>query len=254
MTTFADHLANALSPVEFCRSIGFEPDQWQREVLESQHPRILLNIHRQGGKSWVCAAKAVHVCAFEPNSLVLVIAPSLRQSSELFLKIRTIARSMDGGAPPSETDSATTWTLSNGSRCVVLPGTEQTVRSFSACRLLLIDEAARVDDSAIAACRAFLAVSGGQLIMLSTPAGPRGAFYEAWESGGNDYERYHAKAVDCPRISPQYLAQELAALGPQMFSAEYEGCFVSGAYALFDESALQAMFVTDFEPLYPNGV
>jgi len=248
VSRIATDIARALSPVEFCRSIGFEPDSWQQSVLESQHPRILLNVTRQGGKSWVVAAKAVHVCAFEPGSLVLCIAPSLRQSSELFLKIRTIARSMDGGAPPAETESATTWTLSNGSRCVVLPGTQQTVRSFSSCRLLLVDEAARVDDAAIAACRAFLAVSHGQLIMLSTPAGSRGSFYEAWESGGNAYERYRVPATDCPRISAEFLAEERLALGEWLYKSEYECSFEScAAAAVFRDEDIEAMFRQEVE-------
>jgi len=239
VSRLAVDLAHALSPVEFCRSIGFEPDPYQRDVMESQHPRICLCAARQVGKSWICAAKAVHVAVYEPGSLVLAIAPTLRQSSELFLKIRAIARSMDGGAPPAETDSATTWTLSNGSRCVVLPGTEQTVRSFSSCRLLLVDEAARVDNAAIAACRAFLAVSGGQLIMLSSPAGARGAFYEAFVHGGSAYERYLVKAEDCSRISASFLAAERTALGEYFYQSEYECRFLSAETAAFDPDWLE---------------
>lgn len=253
MSLTAD-MARALSPVEFCRSIGFEPDPWQAQVLESRHPRILLNAARQTGKSWVCAALACWVACYEPGALVLVVAPSLRQSQELYLKIRTIARSMDGGAPPSDGESASVWSLSNGSRVAVLPGSEQTIRAFSSVRLLLLDEASRTEDATVAACRPFLAVSGGQMIALSTPAGTRGWFYEAWENGGNDYERFRVQAKDCPRITPEFLRAELAALGPHMFAAEYECSFVSGAFALFDEADLKAMFTTDFAPLFPNGV
>jgi len=253
-TPLTTDLARALSPVAFCESIGFTPDAWQQQVLESQHPRILLNAARQTGKSWVCAAKAVHKAAYVPGSLTLVVAPSLRQSQELFLKIRTIARSMDGGPPPSEGDSASMWTLSNGSRVACLPGSEQTIRAFSAVDLLLLDEAARVEDATIAATRPFLAVSGGQMIALSTPAGVRGWWYEAWSSGGNDYERIEVKARDCPRITEDFLRAELAALGPHMFAAEYACSFVSGAFALFNEADLKAMFTTDFAPLFPNGV
>lgn len=248
MSRIATDIARALSPVEFCRSIGFEPDPWQASVLESRHPRILLNAARQSGKSWTCAAKATHTALYEPGSLVLVVAPSLRQSQELYLKIRTIARSIDGGAPPADSESASVWALSNGSRVACLPGSEQTIRAFSSVRLLLLDECSRIEDATIAACRPFLAVSGGQMIALSTPAGCRGAWYEMWESGGNDYERYRVPASDCPRITPAFLAAELAALGPHMFSAEYECSFVSGGFALFDEAALQAAFTTAFEP------
>ena len=47
-------------------------------------PQIILNIGRQVGKSTVIAVLALHTCLYEPGSLVIVIAPSERQSQELF--------------------------------------------------------------------------------------------------------------------------------------------------------------------------
>ena len=41
-----------------------------------------------------------------------------------------------------------------------------------------MDEASRVDDALYFAIRPMLAVSGGSLMMLSTPYGKRGVFYE----------------------------------------------------------------------------
>ena len=173
---------------------------------------------------------------------------------ELGLKIRTIAKSLDNPVP-SDLDNQTTWSLANGSRVVVLPGVEQSIRSFSAVRLLLLDEAARIDPATVASVRPMLATNArAQLIMASTPAGVGGPFYEAWENGGNDYERYAAKASECDRIAPEFLAAELAALGPHFFAQEYENSFVQGSFSTFDEDALQAMFRTDFEPMFPNGV
>jgi hypothetical protein len=55
-----------------------------------------------------------------------------------------------------------------------LPGTEKTIRGFSGAALLIVDEAARVDDALYYAVKPMLAVSGGSLLMLSTPYGRRG--------------------------------------------------------------------------------
>jgi hypothetical protein len=68
----------------------------------------------------------------------------------------------------------------NGSRIVGLPGTEATVRGFSAVSLLLIDEASRVPDEIYKALRPTLAVGNGDLWLMSTPHGQRGFFYETW--------------------------------------------------------------------------
>jgi hypothetical protein len=48
---------------------------------------------------------------------------------------------------------------------------------FSGVDLLLVDEASRADDHLYFAARSMLAVSGGALMMLSTPAGRRGVFH-----------------------------------------------------------------------------
>ena len=72
--------------------------------------------------------------------------------------------------------------MENGSRILALPGTEKTVRGYAQASLVVIDEAARVEDELIAAVRPMLAVSegGGRLIALTTPAGKRGWFFDAW--------------------------------------------------------------------------
>ena len=64
-----------------------------------------------------------------------------------------------------------------------------TVRGFSAVSMLLIDEAARVEDSMYKALRPMLAVSDGDLWLMSTPRGQQGFFYEAWEHGGAEWFR-----------------------------------------------------------------
>ena len=63
------------------------------------------------------------------------------------------------------------------------------MRGFSAVSLLLIDEAAQVEDAMYKALRPMLAVSDGDLWLMSTPYGKRGFFYECWEHGGPEWLR-----------------------------------------------------------------
>ena len=91
---------------------------------------------------------------------------------------------------------------------MALPGTEKTVRSYSGVRLLVVDEASRVDDALYGSVRPMLAVSQGRLVALTTPWGKRGWFYRAWSEGGADWERHRVPATDCPRISPAFLEEE----------------------------------------------
>src|ERR1700749_918306 len=73
--------------IRFAQSVGLQPDPWQREVLGAESKRMILNCSRQAGKSTVASVLALFVAVTRPGSLVLLVSPSLRQSSELFRKI-----------------------------------------------------------------------------------------------------------------------------------------------------------------------
>jgi hypothetical protein len=48
--------------------------------------------------------------------------------------------------------------------------------------------------------------------MLSTPYGKRGEFYEAWQNGGDSWERYMVPATEVSRITPEFFAEERRSL------------------------------------------
>jgi hypothetical protein len=246
-------LVRALNPAALAGAIGMAPDPWQTDVLRSQHPRILLNCCRQSGKSTTAAVLAIWTAIYEPGSVVLVLSPSMRQSGELFRKALGLYRSM-GRPVAAEAESALTLTLENRSRLVCLPGQEGTVRGYSGVRLLVVDEASRVDDELLAAIRPMMAVSAGRLIALSTPAGKRGWWYEAWESGGPDWLRVLITADQVPRISADFLEEERAALGEFLFRQEYYGRFAETSEQLFGAEAVAGAFDRTIEPLTIGGI
>src|SRR3954471_8167766 len=60
-------------------------DPWQRDVLLSAAPRLLLNATRQSGKSTAAALKAAWTVL--QGGIAVVVSPSLRQSGFLFRKL-----------------------------------------------------------------------------------------------------------------------------------------------------------------------
>ena len=168
--------------------LGFVPDPVQARVLNAETRRGVLNCTRQWGKSTVAAAKAVHHAFTEAGSLVIVVSPSSRQSGEFVRKASGFVQKL-GIRPKGDGDNEISLQLPNGSRIIGLPGTEATVRGFSAVSLLLVDEASRVSDELYMAVRPMLAVSDGELWLMSTPFGKRGFFWEAWERGGPEWQR-----------------------------------------------------------------
>ena len=240
-------LSAALDPVIFSQRIGIEPDPWQADLLRSTAPEIILNCSRQSGKSTTSATLAVHTALYQRDSLILLLSPGLRQSGELFKKCTSVYR--DAGRPVvSESDTALTLTLTNGSRIVSLPGKDRTVRGFSGVRLLIIDEGAWVLDPLYYAVRPMLAVSGGRLILMSTPFGKRGFFHHEWTEGGPVWKRIQVRAEDCPRIPPEFLAEERRTLPLWVYQQEYGCQFSETVDQLFGYDLVMSAMSDDLEP------
>jgi len=239
----------AISPLEVARRGGIEPDPWQRNVLESERQRIILLCSRQSGKSTVTSILAARQAVAVPRSLVLLLAPALRQSQELFRKVHTFYAAL-GEAVPSVVENALSLELANGSRIVCLPGSERTVRGFSAPDLVIEDESARVPDDLHHAIRPMLAVSRGKLVLLSSAFGKRGHFFETWEHGGPAWLRVKVTAHDVPRIDPAWLEAERAAIGDWWFDQEYLCEFKDAVDSYFRGEDIAAMASPDVRPLF----
>ncbi len=91
--------------------------------------------------------------------------------------------------------------------------------------------------------------AAGRLIALTTPAGKRGFFYEAWH-GDNSWHRVQVRAEDCPRISKEFLAEELRELGPTRYSEEYGLQFIDSDTSAFPTTIIDRAFTSEVRPLW----
>jgi len=243
-------LAQALDPVCFIEdNLRINLDRIQCEVLRRTPKRLILNICRQWGKSTIASFKALHRAVHYANSLILLLSPSLRQSVELFRKV-TEASILIKELPEKVEDSKLFVTFSNGSRIVSLPGKEQTVRGYSGADLIVIDEAASVPDDLYLAVRPMLAVSEGELMLISTPKGKRGFFYNVWEHGGKAWKRYTVTAKQCPRISESFLAEEKQSMPERWYKQEYFCQFLDIEDVVFPVEYIEATRDESVKPFY----
>lgn len=241
-------LCVALDPVIFTTEyLDFAPDQWQTEILRSQDKRIILNCCRQAGKSTIAAILSLHRVLFYPLSLILLVSPSLRQSAELFRKVTDFYKLLPI-KPKLVEDNKLSLQLDNGSRIVSLPGEEANIRGYSNVTLIIEDEASRVSDELYKAVRPMLAVSGGRLVLMSTPFGKRGHFYKEWESKSN-WRRVIIPATNCSRITPEFLEQERKSLGDWWFAQEYKCEFVESEDQFFRYYEIMEALDEDIKPL-----
>lgn len=244
------NLAAALDPDLFAREfLSFQPDPWQTKLLRWSGKRMLLNCSRQSGKSTSTAILALHRAVFYPDSLILLVSPSLRQSVELFRKIADFLGRL-AEKPKMVEENALSLQLENGSRIVSLPSKEATVRGFSGASLIIEDEASRVEDQLYRTMRPMLAVSRGRLILMGTPYGKQGHFFEEWTKGGSDWERIEVRATDCPRISPLFLDEERRSLGERWFRQEYLCEFAEAVDHVFSYETVMKALSPDVKTLF----
>lgn len=207
-----------------------------------------------------------------PKSTVIIISRAQRQSAELLRKVKDQYRALggdrlrSGGWRPrnlrgevttygddgstlcgplgpnewSVQDAVLSMELANRSRVISLPGTPDTLVGYTP-NLVIIDEAARVPDDLYRAVRPMLSVSHGRLVLLSTPFGKRGFYYDEWcrceeAKRVGRQPPWHAIrmiAPDCPRIEPEFLAEERQAIGDRWFRQEYLCSFEDTVGAVF---------------------
>lgn len=243
-------LRHAFDPVAFARErLGFQPDPKQAAVLASRSKQVILNCTRQWGKSTVTAARAVFTAWYYPESLTLVLSPTARQSSELVRKAASFLRRL-GVKTRGDGANEISILLPNRARIIGLPGTEATVRGFSGVKLLLVDEAARVDEDLYLSMRPVLAASNGDLWLMSTPFGRRGFFHQTWNADGPGWHRVKVPATECPRIRPAILERDRQTMGDRWFRQEYLCEFSDNEETLFTEDILRKALNYDIQPLF----
>ena len=241
-----------LDPAALFEDVVGEPDPWQRRALRSDSKRQLYLASRQSGKSSVAAIKSLHTAMYTPRSLVLLVSPSLPQSQEIFRKCLTSYR--DLGRPEGvAAESALRLELGNGSRIISLPGSEKTNVGYSA-DLLVIDEAARTPSELVEGMLPTVAVTGGSIIALTTPAGARGWFYELWTRPDVEevWERYEITAEACPRITEEVIEEARMTRGERHVRQEYYCSFEADEAGFFEDHSVleRSLVVPDDQPLW----
>ena len=226
-------------------ALGVELDPWQKNVLENPHKRRLLLTPRQAGKTTVTAAIAGSDLVATPNIEIVVISPTQRQSGIMFGRV---SNALESSGAHIVRQTATRVELGNGSILYSLPGDRpSTVRGHTA-DLLLIDEAAQVKPELLAACLPMVGATDGSILMLSTPAGARGVFYDTWSSNDSEWDRVKVDVNEIPRLAP-VLETMKKRLG-RMYDQEYGLEWLGDETALFSAEMLDQIF-SDSVPWEP---
>jgi len=87
---------------------------------------------------------------------------------------------------------------------------------------------------------------------LSTPFGKRGWFFHELSDGAL-WQNHAVKALQCPRISSDFLEEERRSMPAAWFDAEYMCEFTEAVDSVFSYEQVMAAVAEDVEPLDLGG-
>lgn len=226
-------------------------DKWQKEVLEHEG-NVTLRTGRQVGKSVTIGEKAKRFALGHPNTVVLVIAASQRQSSLLFEKIHGALLEEEGEKIFAEIPTLTKIILKNGSKILCLPAgkTGHFIRGFTV-DLLIADEAAYIPEIVWNSVIPMIAVSRktrgfGWLFLLSTPFGKGGFYFDTFTDP--DFRSWHVSSENCKRIPKSLLLKERKRMTKVAYAQEWLGEFMEDWNQFFPTKLLKrAMTFIDWD-------
>ena len=184
-----------LSKLEYIKSLGFEPFEWQEAILNSKGRRIIINAARQSGKSTITSTDPCWIAKYRKESLSIVLAPTESQSQDDMRKIQSFIRH-DSGYPKYDPASTHVNVRENGSIISVVPAT-QSARGKSKPAVVILDEASQIEDLIYTeVVTPMFTANDGRLILLSTPYGKQGFFHDIFcNPRPNDpWERYEVRS------------------------------------------------------------
>lgn len=279
--TMRHTLASTLDPVTYLGDLGFDCYPWQKEVLYP-YKRLILKCPRQSGKSTIIATKAGHKCKHQANSLVLLFAPTENQATELMEKIGVFL-SQDPEIV-LERNSTVEKRFQNGSRIRAFTANPTSARGYSNPDMIIFDEAAYVEDELYLTVRPMMTGGKTELILLSTPNGKRGFFFETWTAKNEwkkiqvdvpdilhaympskypfvDYEKKKQQFAShgvslfmSPRHTKGFLAEELDVLQEHWYRQEYCGEFLDAPDSVFDFDTILRSVSADEPAMDLDGI
>ncbi len=219
-------------------ALGFEGDETQRAVMDCEAEQVLLCCPRQWGKTSVAVVKGLHRGLFHPGSRVLVVAPGERQG-QLFLEAADPFLARLGLKARANRRHRVSIELPNGSDLVAVPAEAGRIRGFRKISLMIVDEAAQVDDDAFAAAAPARMAAKGALWLMSTPFGQAGQFYESWAHGGEDWARFSVKATESARYEAETVVKFERMFGTSLMKQEYLCEFLPAGGQLIDRELVE---------------
>lgn len=227
----------------------FKARSYQDIILNDQSKRIVVCISRQMGKTTMSAIKAIYTAMFNPGTTVIVISRTKPQSAEIVRRIKTLMRT--GRYTdfkeffPSQKESQTEIVLKlkggKQSRILCVPATDA-ARGYTA-NMVIVDEAAFIENGDYIfeqVIEPMTMETDGSIMLLSTPNGRRGFFYESFKNKHwNSYQFDYRANPNNTELKMEIKRSSMTRLA---FMSEYEAKFITSKSAYFNVNEIGRAF------------
>ncbi|MEW6473025.1 MAG: hypothetical protein AB1679_12210 [Actinomycetota bacterium] len=230
----------------FARELLREP-LWPHQVELVRCPArfVCACSGRRAGKSRAVATKAIHSCLTTPGFKVLIVSAGDDAAREL---LQTCSDLVSIPIVEELVDDVTTHVIrfKNGSTIRSVPASQKQVRGHGA-DLLIVDEAAFVDEDVLSAAKWVITANpGSQLLMTSTPYGRLdrwfATLYRAGLKPGNDLgvASFHWPSTVSPLVDEEVLRVFRATSTDREYRQEVLAEWVEDAGSLFPAELLES--------------
>lgn len=226
-------------------TIPFDLYPFQEDTMtQFKNDRFLLILKsRQMGITTLIAAYSLWLCLFNSDKNVLVISIKQEVSKEIITKVRFANEHLPSWLKEKETtNNHMSLRLENGSMIAATSSAKDAGRS-KALSLLILDEAAFIDDAEQIWTSAYLTLStGGRAIILSTPNGVGNWFHRMWinaEKKKNDFRTLRLPWDMHPERTQDWRDEQTKQLGVKGANQECDCDFLSSGANVVDLSILK---------------
>lgn len=240
-------------------TIPFDTYDFQDDCVDAfqAHRLNIILKSRQLGLSTICAAYAVWMSIFQKDKTTLVIATKLATAQNFIKKVAIVLQNLPKWLLlPRFEPSKTAINFSNGSSIKAVPTSDDAGRS-EALSLLIIDEAAFIrdfDDIWTGLSPTFS--TGGNAIILSTPNGVGGQYYNLWmgaEAGENGFNPIRIMWDQHPEHDQEWFDKETRNLPKKKIAQEYLCDFIASGDTFLQPTELELLRVNIQQPIEKAG-
>lgn len=192
---------------------------------------LVVKAKRQCGKSWLANAILLHYSSL--GKVNVVVEPTIAQARRVFKQL-VKALSKSGIILSANASTLEIEFINGGEILFKSAGSEDGLRGFTVTGVLIIDEAAFIDDEIIDILMPLVDANNANLVLISTPLFTSGRFYEEYiiESKNKlilNWNNYDTSEF----LSPERLEEYRNKISPNKFKSEYLGEFITENGLLF---------------------